>query len=602
MQKDSKGVDNAENIQSKKVVLSGNEAIAFGAWAGGVDVVSSYPGTPSTEITEYVSRFKDDIYCEWAVNEKVAMEVSIGASFAGSRTFTAMKHVGLNVALDPLMTFAYLGALGGMVVVSADDPGMHSSQNEQDNRLLAKFAKIPMLEPSDSQDCYDMMQIALDISEQFTTPVMFRTTTRVSHSSGIVDLGAFERKLRSDKKYHKDIQRTLPVPMYARKMRVKLEERLASLSEYSEASPLQVWEKGNEIGIITSGISYEYVKETFPNASVLKLGMTFPLPFDLIRKFAESVDKLYVVEEGEEYIEEQVLAKGIKLETFPTSLKIGELNPDRLETASCEVTGRCVIPPLDAIKGLPTRPPVLCPGCSHRGVFYALNRLKALVTGDIGCYTLGAFPPLDAMDTTVCMGASVGNAHGLQKAGQQGRVAAVLGDSTFFHSGITGLLNIVYNKGTSTVVVLDNRITAMTGHQDNPGTGKTLMGEQSDEVTVEQVARGIGVKRVRIVDSYDLEETYNVLKEELDSPEPSVVVCKRPCVLGAKIKTGRQFCVDLEKCKACGACLKLGCPSIEALDPEPDNPKRRKTRINPVLCVGCRMCEQVCKFGAIKES
>ncbi|MCE5313457.1 MAG: indolepyruvate ferredoxin oxidoreductase subunit alpha [Armatimonadota bacterium] len=590
-----------QTVATNKKILSGNEAIACGAFAGGVEVASAYPGTPSTEILENVSKFPE-IYCEWAVNEKVGMEVVIGASFAGARSITAMKHVGLNVAMDPLMTFTYLGANGGMVVVSADDPGMHSSQNEQDNRCLAKFAKIPMLEPSDSQECYDMVRAALDISEQFKTPVLLRTTTRVSHSSGVVDLGSFERTGRSNLKYEKDITRTVPVPLFARKMRVGLEERLGRLAEYSETCPSQRIERGNDkIGIITSGISYQYARDAFPNASILKLGMTFPIPKKLISDFAGSVEKLYVVEEGEPYLEEQILAMGVKIERAETSLRIGELNPDRLADLAAEVYGGKPSESIAPISDLPARPPVLCPGCSHRGVFYALNRLKAIVTGDIGCYSLGTFAPLSAMDTIVCMGASVGNAHGLQKAHQNGRIAAVLGDSTFFHSGITGLLNIVYNRGASTIVVLDNRITAMTGHQDNPGTGRTLMGETTTETSIADVAKGLGVKRVRVVDPYDLDETYNVLKEELDADEPSVVVSRRPCVLGAKIKTVRQYAVDSDACKACGACLKLGCPAIELADPEDGDYKKRKARVNPVLCVGCGMCEQVCKFDAIKE-
>ncbi|MCE5198374.1 MAG: indolepyruvate ferredoxin oxidoreductase subunit alpha [Armatimonadota bacterium] len=590
-----------QTVATNKKILSGNEAIAHGAFAGGVEVASAYPGTPSTEILENVSKFPE-IYCEWAVNEKVGMEVVIGASFAGSRSLTAMKHVGLNVAMDPLMTFAYLGANGGMVVISADDPGMHSSQNEQDNRNVAKFAKIPMLEPSDSQECYDMVQAALDISEEFKTPVLLRTTTRVSHSSGIVDLTSFELKGRSDKKYEKDITKTVPVPLFARRMRVVLDEKLAGLAEYSEHSPMQKLEPGNgKVGIITSGISYQYAREAFPEASILKLGMTFPIPKNMIRDFAASVEKLYVIEEGDPYLEEQILAMGIKITQPEISLRIGELSPDRITRLAAEVNNQEPLKPAQAIGDLPARPPVLCPGCSHRGVFYALNRLKALVTGDIGCYSLGTFAPLSAMDTIVCMGASIGNAHGLEKANQGGRIAAVLGDSTFFHSGITGLLNIVYNRGASTIVVLDNRTTAMTGHQDNPGTGRTLMGKETVETRVEDIAKGLGVKRVRVIDPYNLDETMNVLKEELDSDEPSVVVAKRPCVLGAKIKVTRQFDVDSEACKACGACLKLGCPALEVADSEDTDSKRRKARINPVLCTGCGMCVQVCKFDAIKE-
>ena len=591
-------------------MLSGNEAIAHAAWAAGVAVASAYPGTPSTEILENIAKHHPDIYAEWAVNEKVAMEVAIGASFAGARAITTMKHVGLNVALDPLMTFAYIGANGGLVVVCADDPGMHSSQNEQDNRTLAKFARIPMLEPSDSQECYDMTLLAFEISEEFGTPVILRTTTRINHSSGIVDVGDFERKPRGERAYEKDMTRTVMVPMYARRQRVALEEKLGKLSDYSETTPLQRIERGDasgqkafrSIGIITSGISYQYAREAFPEASILRLGMTFPLPRKLIREFGGSVDKVYVIEEGDAYLEEQILAMGVAIEHPSISLRIGELSPDRIERLAAEVHGTPPLKPKEAVGNLPARPPVLCPGCSHRGVFYALNRLKATVMGDIGCYSLGAFPPLSAMDSIVCMGASIGNAHGMGKAGQTGRVAAIIGDSTFFHSGITGLLNIVYNRGSSTIIVLDNRTTAMTGHQDHPGTGRTLMGQETVEASIEDVARGVGVKRVRVIDPYNLEETYNVLKEEIDSPEPSVIVSKRPCVLSLKARDIRQYSVDLDACKACGACLKLGCPAIEIVDADPSDPKKRKVRINHVLCVGCGMCVQVCKFDAIKEA
>lgn len=396
---------------ASKKVLSGNEAIAHAAWAAGVQVAAAYPGTPSTEILETIAAFPE-IYCEWSVNEKVAMEVVIGASFAGARALTAMKHVGLNVALDPLMTFAYLGANGGVVVVTADDPGMHSSQNEQDNRTLAKFARIPLLEPSDSQECFDYVRLALEISEEFNTPVLVRTTTRTSHSSGVVDLANVVRKAPSGRTYEKDIVTRVPVPIFARGMRLVLEEKLRRLEEYTQAAPVQRIERGGDkTGIIASGAAYQYAREMFPDASILKLGMTFPLPAKLIREFAKSVAKLYVAEEGDACIEEQVLAMGVKIEKPKTSLRIGELNPDRLEELSCEIEGRLCKTTKPPVEGLPARPPVLCPGCAHRGVFYALNRLKAIVTGDIGCYSLGTFPPLSAMDTIVCMGASIGNAH-----------------------------------------------------------------------------------------------------------------------------------------------------------------------------------------------
>ncbi len=587
-------------IAGQRKILSGNEAIAHAAQAGGVEVAAAYPGTPSTEILENLARFPE-VYCEWAVNEKVGMEVAIGASFAGARSLTAMKHVGLNVAMDPLMTFAYIGANGGMVVVSADDPGMHSSQNEQDNRNIARFARIPLLEPSDSQDCYDMTLAALDISEQFGVPVLLRTTTRVSHSSGIVDLGPFVRKPRGDRKYVKDISKTLPVPLFARGMRVALEKKLEGLEAFSETISIQKVERGGRIGIVTSGIGYVHSREALPDATILKLGMTNPLPRRLIRDFASSVDELYVVEEGDPYLEEQILALGVRVERPRTSLRIGELDPDRLAALASEIAGEDPPPRPKPAQGLPARPPVLCPGCSHRGVFYALHRLRAVVMGDIGCYSLGAFAPLSAMDTLVCMGASVGNAHGMEKAGQPGRVVAVIGDSTFYHSGITGLLNMVYNQGTGTVVVLDNGTTAMTGHQQHPGTGHTLSGRETVTSAVEDVARGLGVARVRVVDPYDLEQTYAVLKEEIDAPAVSVVVSRRPCLLAARVKVERTYEVDPERCEACGACLRIGCPAIEVTDVVPAGRKTGKVRISEVLCVGCGMCVQVCKLDAIGE-
>ena len=584
--------------------LSGNDAIAHGAYKAGCTLAAAYPGTPSTEILENVSKFKDSIYCEWSVNEKVAMEVVIGASFAGKRALTAMKHVGLNVAADPLMTMSYIGANGGLVIVSADDPGMHSSQNEQDNRIFARFAKCALLEPSDSQESYDMTIQAFEISEKFSTPVILRMTTRTSHSSGIVNLGDFTPNPASDRTYVKNVEQTVPIPLYARRMRVKVEERLKALKEFSENTPLNRVESGSSsLGIITSGVTYQYVKEVFPEASILKLGFTNPLPEEKIRSFAAGVERLYVIEELEPFLEEQIRAMGVNVQNPDMKLNIGELNPVRLKQLRSEILGEAspVISSKGVGDGLPSRPPVLCAGCGHRSVFYALNRLKATVTGDIGCYSLGMFKPLDAMDTIVCMGASVGNAFGMEKAGYTGKVAAVLGDSTFFHSGMTGLLNIVYNKGISTVIVLDNRITAMTGHQDNPGTGRTLMGETTKEITVEQIAKGVGVERVRVIDCYDMEEVQRVISEELEASEPSVIVAKKPCALATKLAGKRLFVIDFDQCQGCRACLKLGCPALELGEADPEKPKLRKVQVNPVLCAGCGMCVQVCKFGAIAE-
>lgn len=591
-------------MTDNKQFLSGNEAIALGAVRAGVTVAAAYPGTPSTEILENLAKHKDKVYCEWSVNEKVAVEVAIGASFAGARALAAMKHVGLNVASDPLMTFSYIGANGGMVIVCADDPGMHSSQNEQDNRFYAKFAKVPMLEPSDSQEAYDMLIEAFAVSEQFNTPVILRMTTRTSHASGIVDLESSPHLPPSGRTYVKDIEKTVTVPLFARKMRVKMETRTEALREYLETCGLNRIEPGSpDIGIITSGVVYQYVKEVFPKTSVLKLGFTNPLPEKVIRRFAEGVKWLYVVEELDPFLDEQIRAMGVAVQEYSVKFNMGELNPDRLKALRAEIYGD----PAPELKsrgvgtGLPARPPVLCPGCGHRAVYRALNKLKVTVMGDIGCYSLGAFKPLDAMESIVCMGASIGNAYGMQKAGYKERAAAILGDSTFFHSGITGLLNIVYNHGISTVIVLDNRTTAMTGHQEHPGTGRTLMGETTKEITIEQISRGVGVERVRIVDCYEMEEVEKVLKEEVDSPEPSVVVATRPCVVGSRIAVTRQFAVNFEECKGCRICLRLGCPAMELGDTDPSNPKLQKVRINPTLCVGCGMCFQVCGYDAIVE-
>ncbi len=588
---------------SNKKVLSGNEAVAHGAWRFGVKSAAAYPGTPSTQILENIAKFPD-IYCEWSVNEKVAMEVVIGSSFAGARSLTAMKHVGLNVASDPLMTVSYTGVNAGLLIISADDPGMHSSQNEQDNRFYAKFAKIPMFEPSDSQESFEMVGDALDLSEMLNCPVLMRMTTRISHSATIVDLGDFKRIEGPARPYVKNVEQYVPVPVFGRKMRLQVEERMRKMEEFAETCPRQIIEPGNDgVGIITSGISYQYAKEAFPNASFLKLGFTYPLPKMLIRDFAAKVNRLYVVEEGEPYLEEQVLAMGIKLAERKLYFTVGELNPDRTKELAREVYNGNTEPPKRSQpqEGLPPRPPVLCPSCPHRGAFYALAKLGAVITGDIGCYSLAVFPPLNAMDTIICMGASIGNAHGFEKASPETPVAAVLGDSTFFHSGITGLLNTVYNRGESTVVVMDNRTTAMTGHQEHPGTGRTLMGEPTKEITIEQVARGLGVERVRVVDPYDLAETEKVMAEELAAKEASVVITYRPCVLYEPPKEHKRRTIVEDECRGCLQCLKLGCPALELYDPKvADRPNLRKVRVNPVLCMGCAMCQQVCRFDAIK--
>ena len=586
---------------SNKKLLSANEAVACGAAQAGCVVASAYPGTPSTEILENIAKFKDTVKCEWAVNEKVAMETAIGASMAGARALTAMKHVGLNVAMDPLMTFTYVGATGGMVVVSADDPGMHSSQNEQDNRNLAKFARMPLLEPSDSQEAYDMVQAAFEISEKFRVPCMLRLTTRTSHSSSLVNLGDFRPAPHPVIPYQKDITHTIPVPAFARGQRLAAQKRSAEMARAAAHSKFNRIEPGKkQIGIITSGVAYQYVKEIFPEFTVLKLGWTNPFPADLVKKFAKTVRHVLVVEELDPFLEDQVKALGIKVQGHKTELNMLELNPDRLQDLRHELLKD--VPKAKAVKpdaSLPTRPPVLCAGCGHRSVFYTLAKLGATVTGDIGCYTLGAFPPLNAMDTTICMGASIGNAAGMRMAGLKGRICAVLGDSTFFHSGMTGILSAHYNGTPVTTDDLDNRITAMTGHQDNPGTGKTLAGDPAPVTEILDIAKACGYKKVVQVSADDLSELEKVLKDAMDGDEGALIVAYAPCRIAAKL-TKEGLCeVDETKCKACGMCFKMGCPAMTR--GEEVAPGRFQMKIDPSLCAGCRQCQQVCKFGAIKR-
>jgi len=579
-----------------KEILSGNEAIARGAFEAGVRVASAYPGTPSTEILENIVQYKN-IDASWAPNEKVALEVGIGASFGGGRALVTMKHVGVNVAADPLFTFSYTGVNGGLVLVSADDPEMHSSQNEQDNRNYARFAKVPMLEPSDSQECKDFTRLAFDISEQFDTPVMLRTTTRTSHGKSIVTLEEPVTGLPIPK-LTRNAAKFVMLPGNAKVRHPFIEERTLKLKEYGKNLPINRVEiRDTAIGVITSGVPYQYVREVLPEASVLKLGMVYPLPDQLIREFAAKVDKLYVVEELDPFMEEQIKAIGITVlgkEIIPVC---GELTPGILRKAF-----NLPEPEKNTVEKLPGRPPNMCPGCPHRGVFYTLNQLKAYVTGDIGCYTLGFLPPLSAMDTCVCMGASIGNATGITKVlspEEQKKIVAVIGDSTFLHSGITGLLDMVYNKAPATVIILDNRITAMTGRQENPASGYTLMGEETFQVDLPQLVSALGVKNIRILDPLDLAETKKVLQEEMDRAEPSVIITQRPCVLIKRegvFKRGNTFEVDLELCTGCRACLKLGCPAIIW---QAEGEKKGKATIDPQLCTGCTICEQVCKFNAI---
>jgi indolepyruvate ferredoxin oxidoreductase alpha subunit len=579
-----------------KEILSGNEAIARGAFEAGVKVASAYPGTPSTEILETIVQYKS-IDASWAPNEKVALEVGIGASFGGGRALVTMKHVGVNVAADPLFTFSYTGVNGGLVLVSADDPEMHSSQNEQDNRNYAKFAKVPMLEPSDSQECKDFTRLAFEISEQFDTPVMVRTTTRTSHGKSIVTLEEPVSGLPIPK-LARNAAKFVMLPGNAKVRHPFIEERTLKLKEYGRTLSINRMEmRDTAIGVITSGVSYQYVREVLPNASVLKLGMVYPLPDQLIREFAAKVDRLYVVEELDPFMEEQIKALGIQVTGKEIIPICGELTPGILRKAfNLPETEK------STVEKLPGRPPNMCPGCPHRGVFFTLNRLNAYVTGDIGCYTLGFLPPLSAIDTCVCMGASIGNATGITKvlsAEERKKVVAVIGDSTFLHSGITGLLDMVYNKAPATVILLDNRITAMTGRQENPASGFTLMGEETFQVDLPQLVGALGVKNIRVIDPLDLSETKRVLQEEMDRPEPSVIITKRPCVLIKRegvFKRGNTFEVTPELCTGCRACLKLGCPAIIW---QSEGEAKGKATIDPQLCTGCTICEQVCKFKAI---
>lgn len=573
-----------------KKLLLGNEAVARGLYEAGCRVVSSYPGTPSTEITEYASNY-NEIYAEWAPNEKVAMEVAIGASIAGARSFCAMKHVGLNVAADPLFTASYTGVNGGYVIAVADDPGMHSSQNEQDSRHYAIASKVPMLEPSDSQECITYIKKAYEISERFDTPVIIRLSTRVSHSQSIAAIS--DREEKELRKYEKDPAKYVMMPAMARKRRLIVEERMKSLTDYAENTELNSMEINSpEIGIITSGISYCYAKEALgEKASYLKLGMINPLPIDLIKEFAGRVKKVYVVEELDDIIETHCIKTGIRVTGKELFSNIGELSQSII--AEKILNEKKDYLTLD--EPLPQRPPVLCPGCPHRGTFYTLKKLKLFVSGDIGCYTLAALPPLSAMDTTICMGASVSGLHGYNLAlGEESaaRSVAVIGDSTFIHSGITGLVNIAYNKGISTIIILDNSITGMTGHQQNPSTGITLKGDPTVSTDLEALCKAVGINRVRVADPYDLAEFEKVVREEISVSQPSVIIARRPCALLKHVKRNKPLYVESEKCRSCKLCFGIGCPAIFLED--------NKAKIDQTLCVGCNLCEKLCRFGAIR--
>ena len=569
--------------------MLGNEAVARGLYEAGVRFVSSYPGTPSTEITENAAKYQE-LSCEWAPNEKVAAEAAIGASFAGARSFCAMKHVGLNVAADPFYTMSYIGVNGGMVLGVADDPGMHSSQNEQDSRRHAIGAKVPMLEPADSQECKDFTKLAYALSEEFDTPVVLRLTTRIAHSRSLVELQ--DRNERDLKPYEKNPAKNVMLPAFARPKHVKVEERTQRLTQWAETAEINRMEINDpSIGIITSGNSYQYAKEAMGGgASYLKLGMVNPLPVELIKTFAEKVEKVYVIEELDDVIESHCKKIGVDVvgkELFPLC---GEFNQSLVRRL---LTGEEL--PAQALEAeIPVRPPVMCCGCPHRGLFYALKRAKVYVSGDIGCYTLGSMAPLGMMDTCICMGASVSALHGMNKADEDGshKRVAVIGDSTFIHSGVTGLINIAYNQSNSVVIVLDNSITGMTGHQQNPTTGLTIKGDPTTAVSLEALAHAVGINRVVVVDPYDLAATEKAIKEELEADEPSVVISRRPCVLLKYVKTKPPVKVNTDKCASCKMCMKIGCPAISM--------KEGKAHIDFTLCVGCDVCKQLCKFGAIE--
>ncbi|MGL6104834.1 indolepyruvate ferredoxin oxidoreductase subunit alpha [Romboutsia sp.] len=590
-----------------KKLMTGNEAIARGAYEAGVKYASAYPGTPSTEILENVALYKDDIVAEWATNEKVALEAVIGGSMAGARTLASMKHVGVNVAADPLFTFAYTGVNGGMVLITADEPGMHSSQNEQDNRNYAKFAKIALMEPSTSQEAKDMLKVAFEVSEKYDTPVLYRVTTRLCHSKGIVECN--DREEVGIRDYIKNPQKNLTVPAHARVRRVAVEERMKALETFSNNTDLNYYEiNDTKVGVVSSGMCHVFAKEVFGDeASYMKLGFTNPLPIEKIKEFASKVDKIYVIEENDAFIEEQLKANGIDCigkDVLPTS---GEMTPDVLRESIfgktndvIEFNEELVVP----------RPPGLCAGCPHRGFFYELGKRKnTMITGDIGCYTLGFAAPFNAMDTVVCMGASLSSGHGAQKVfnmkeDNKMRVVGVLGDSTFFHTGINSLLDVVYNNGNSISVILDNRITGMTGHQENPGSGYTLQGEPTNEVDMEALVKACGVKHVRTIDPNNLKEVKETLNWAYELDEASVIITRWPCVLKSLSKQDieefnnpfKTKCeVEAESCIGCKLCMKVGCPAISF------NKETMLSSIDKNQCVGCMTCAQVCPKQAISN-
>lgn len=573
-----------------KTLMLGNEAVARGLYEAGCCFVSSYPGTPSTEITECAAKY-EEVYAEWAPNEKVALEAALGASLAGRRSFCAMKHVGLNVAADPLFTISYTGVNAGLLIGVADDAGMHSSQNEQDSRHYARAAKIPMFEPSDSAEALTFTKLAYELSEEYDTAVLIKMCTRVSHSQSVVETG--ERVLPERKKYEKNPSKYIMMPANAKKRHPVVEERTRALTAWAETTEMNRIEQGQDssCGIITSSTCYQYVKEAFGDTyPVLKLGMIWPMPERKIKDFAAAVDRLVVVEELDGFIETHCKNLGLPVVGKELFSSIGELSQNVVK----EKLGKAVQTGVSLEENIPARPPVMCAGCPHRSIFYVMKRMNLTVLGDIGCYTLGAVPPLGAIDTTVCMGASVSGLHGFVKAGDEenaGRTVAVIGDSTFIHSGVTGLMNIAYNESNATVIILDNSITGMTGHQQNPTTGYNLKGDPCTKIDLESLCHAVGIRRVRVVDPYDMDACQEAIKEELAAKEPSVIISRRPCALLKYVKHPGPICSDPEKCKGCKACMSIGCPAISMVD--------GKAKIDTTLCVGCGVCRQLCKFGAL---
>ena len=574
---------------NQKVIMLGNEAIARGAYEAGVKVSAAYPGTPSTEISENLVKYKDDIYAEWSPNEKVATEVAIGASVSGVRSMACMKHVGLNVAADPLYTVSYMGVNGGLVVIVADDPGLYSSQNEQDTRMVARAAQVPVLEPSDSMEAKEFMKFAYEISENFDRPVIFRTTTRLAHSQGLVEL--CDRVEPEDKPYEKDIRKNVMMPGNAKLRHIEIEKRNLELAEAANTMAINKVEMNDtKIGVITSGIPYQYVKEAIPNVSVLKLGMVNPLPKKLIEEFAQKVETLYIVEELDPVIEEQVKSWGVKAIGKEIFTVQGEYSANMIREA---ILGEKA--DVKAPAQVPGRPPILCPGCPHRSVYHVLNKLKIHAAGDIGCYTLGAVAPLSVVDKTICMGASISSLHGMEKAKGKDYIknwVAVIGDSTFLHTGVNSLMNMMYNRATGTVMILDNSTTGMTGHQDHAATGKTLLGEPTYAIDIPALCRAIGVKNVVEVNAFDIEKLEKVVKEEVAKDEVSVIITKSPCVLLDKSKKP-VYIAHEDKCKKCGMCMKPGCP---AMTRNADG----TIHIDDTMCTGCGLCETLCKFEAIE--